>query len=393
MIDVTKAINMPNEFHLALLLENVETWDSWRARNPKIKPDLRNADLSHADLGYANLNGADLRSANLSHADLGFADLSYADLSGANLNDAKVRRASLSNANLRDASLRRTRLSMAVLSQANLRCAKLQGAKLAGADLFGADLSHAVLSFANVRGAQFINASLHKANLGDADMRFTNLHFADLSGARLRETVLGDVDLTETRGLDSCHHTAPSSVDYRTLARSRDVPLSFWRGCGLPDLLIDQLPALVSDVIQFYSCFLSYSSKDQEFADHLHADLQSNGVRCWFAPHDLPIGAKTWDGIDEAIRTRDKVLLILSEGAIESDWVEDEVTKAFAEERTRKELVLFPVRIDDVAMETGEPWARKLRDNRNIGDFTQWKDGHAYKTAFERLLRDLEVER
>ena len=27
----------------------------------------------------------------------------------------------------------------------------------------------------------------------------------------------------------------------------------------------------------------------------VHADLQNNGVRCWFAPHDLPIGAKTWD--------------------------------------------------------------------------------------------------
>ena len=47
-------------------------------------------------------------------------------------------------------------------------------------------------------------------------------------------------------------------------------------------------------------------------ADRLHADLQNKGVRCWFAPHDLPIGAKTWDAIDEAIRLRDKLLLILS---------------------------------------------------------------------------------
>jgi TIR domain len=64
-----------------------------------------------------------------------------------------------------------------------------------------------------------------------------------------------------------------------------------------------------------------------------HADLQNKGVRCWFAPHDLPIGAKILDGIDEAIRLRDKVLLILSEHSIKSDWVEDEVTTAFEEER------------------------------------------------------------
>jgi hypothetical protein len=140
-----------------------------------------------------------------------------------------------------------------------------------------------------------------------------------------------------------------------------------------------------------YSCFISYSSKDQNFAERLHADLQDKGVRCWFAPHDLPIGARAWDAIDEAIRLRDKLLLILSENSIASDWVEDEVNKAFAEERKRKQLVLFPVRIDDAVMNTPEPWAGKLRDQRNIGDFRKWKDHDAYQKSLERLLRDLTV--
>jgi hypothetical protein len=50
---------------------------------------------------------------------------------------------------------------------------------------------------------------------------------------------------------------------------------------------------------------------------------------------------------------------------------------------TTKELVLFPIRIDDAVMETPEPWARKLRDQRNIGDFRQWEDHKRYKTSFE----------
>ena len=91
-----------------------------------------------------------------------------------------------------------------------------------------------------------------------------------------------------------------------------------------------------------------------DFAERLHADLQNKGVRCWFAPHDMPIGAKIIDAIDEAIRLRDKVLLILSEGAIASDWVEGEVTRALDEERTRKQIVLFPVRLDDAVMQTSE---------------------------------------
>ena len=34
-------------------------------------------------------------------------------------------------------------------------------------------------------------------------------------------------------------------------------------------------------------------------------DLQAKGVRCWFAPEDMKIGAKMLDTIDQAIRLRD----------------------------------------------------------------------------------------
>jgi hypothetical protein len=214
---------------------------------------------------------------------------------------------------------------------------------------------------------------------------------ANLSEARLVKTIFGDVDLAHVIGLDTCNHLGPSSIDHLTLQKSGPLPLAFLRGVGLPDKLIEYLPSLLNQAIQHYSCFISYSAKDQEFAERLHADLQNKGVRCWFAPHDLPIGAKTWDAIDEAIRLRDKLLLILSQNSIESDWVDDEVQKAFAEERDRKELVLFPVRIDDAVMETPEPWARKLRDQRNIGDFRQWKDHDAYQRSFERVRRDLTI--
>ena len=176
------------------------------------------------------------------------------------------------------------------------------------------------------------------------------------------------------------------------MQRSGSLPLAFLRGVGLPDNLIDHLPSLLDRAIQFYSCFISYSSKDQAFVEQLHADLQAKGVRCWFAPHDMAIGAKILDAIDQAIQLRDKVLLVLSEGAIASDWVEGEVTRALEEECERKRPLLFPIRIDDTVLETEEAWARMLRGQRNIGDFTRWKDHDAYQKALERLLRDLKVE-
>jgi hypothetical protein len=50
--------------------------------------------------------------------------------------------------------------------------------------------------------------------------------------------------------------------------------------------------------------------------------------------------------------------------------------------------VLFPIRIDNAVMSTAEPWAVKLRDQRNIGDFRQWKKPAEYQKSLERLLRD-----
>jgi hypothetical protein len=142
---------------------------------------------------------------------------------------------------------------------------------------------------------------------------------------------------------------------------------------------------------QHYSCFISYSSKDEEFAQRLYSDLQRRHVSCWFAPHDMTIGGKVLDGIGGAIRRHDKVLLILSEHAIKSGWVEDEVNAAFEEERKRRGTVLFPIRLDDAVLEAKEAWAEKIGRDRHIGDFRNWRNEHAYNKGLERILRDLRI--
>jgi hypothetical protein len=106
---------------------------------------------------------------------------------------------------------------------------------------------------------------------------------------------LSDVDLSRCKNLDAVQHVGPCPIDIRTLQRSGSLPLVFLRGVGLPDTLIEYLSSLLGQPIQHYSCFISYSSKDDEFARRLHADLQDKGVRCWFAPHDMKIGAKIRD--------------------------------------------------------------------------------------------------
>jgi uncharacterized protein YjbI with pentapeptide repeats len=349
---------------------------------------LSGADLS-TDLKGAYLMSADLSGAHLTHANLRDADLSDAKLTGANLYRASLSGAHLTRANLSDANLDHAYLSGADLSDANLSDANLSRAYLGGAFL-SVDRSYpADPSSPDLDGANLSRADLNSADLTSVNLTRAILSDANLANAMLRETIFANLDLTSVIGLEACHHHGPSIIDHVTLQKSGPLPISFLRGVGLPERSIEYLPTLLNQAIQYYSCFISYSTKDQEFADRIYADLRNRGVRCWFAPHDMPIGGKILDVIDEAIRLRDKLLLILSEHSIKSDWVEDEVTKAFEEERKRGQTVLFPIRLDNAVMNTDEAWAGKLRANRNIGDFRQWNDYDAYSENLNRVIRDL----
>ena len=227
---------------------------------------------------------------------------------------------------------------------------------------------------------------LSRANLSAADLTRANL-----TEVKLYETVFSDTNLTAGQGLKTCIHNGPSTLDHRTLAKSGPLPLAFLQGCGLPESLIEYLPSLLGEPYQFYSCFISYASKDQAFAERLHADLQNKGVRCWFAPKDLPIGAKIRASIDETIRLYDKLLLVLSKTSVMSQWVEQEVETALARERQQGTTILFPVRIDNAIMDLETGWPALIRNTRNIGDFRRWKTHSVYQQVFERLLRDLKA--
>jgi hypothetical protein len=355
---------MANPEHLEILEQGVEAWNKWRGQHTDIRPDLVGADLV----------GADLRRANLSRADFYRASLRETKLYGANLSRAFFFQADLSGADLSRANLSRADLSRANLSGANLAVADLTGADLIWADLIGTIL---------------IEANLTEANLTWAVLRGVDLTEANLSQVVLYETVLGNTDLTTVRGLETCYHRGPSILDHSTIAKSGPLPLAFLRGCGLPDALIDYLPSLLNEPIQYYSCFISYASKDHALAERLHADLQNKGVRCWFAPEDMKIGDEFRSRIDASIHVHDRLLLILSEHSIKSPWVQTEVETAFEKEAKEHRLVLFPLRLDDAVMDVTIGWAATIRRQRHIGDFTQWKDHDVYQKAFDRLLRDL----
>jgi uncharacterized protein YjbI with pentapeptide repeats len=407
---------MANPEHLKILKQGVEAWnawhkqvwDIWREQHPvdALIPDLTDfnrADLSGANLSGTNLCGVNLRGtnlkgANLSGANLSNADLWNAELEGANLSMAKLGDEDLcSGADLRWARLNRANLSGAFVIKANLERANLTGANLSRALLSGSDFSRADFTDANLCGA-----GLFQANLCGAILKKTKLN-----EARINDTLYGNVDFREIIGLNEVIQNGPSTIGIDSIYESHgEITDKFLHDAGVPEEIIDIARLLrAGPAIQWHSCFISYSTKDDEFARRLHARMTESNMRVWFAPKDLKGGKKLHEQLFEAIQIHDRLLIVLSEHSIQSEWVMTEIRKAREVEKKEKRRKLFPIRLTDFETlrdwtcfdaDTGKDLAVEVREYF-IPDFSNWKvlaDGHpaAFESAFARLKKDLEAE-
>jgi hypothetical protein len=278
------------------------------------------------------------------------------------------------------------------LRGANVSMLYLRGVDLSEADLTGAELYRSDLSEADFRGTSFRAAHLSNPIVDGADFDKAEVGGTDFSS----------LDLSHAKNLETVKHVGRSTIGINTIFISQGkIPLAFLRGCGVPEIFIDYIPSLVAGgSIQFYSCFISYSTKDQEFANRLYADLQNKGVRCWFAPHDVQGGKKLHEQIDEAVRRYERLLLILSPNSMASKWVKTEIRNARKREVAEKKRVLFPVRLASYEAlrdwklfdgDEGEDLATEIREYY-IPDFSEWKNHDSYSREFEKLLRDLRAD-
>ncbi len=348
---------MADEEHLKILKQGADVWNRWRADNPEIIPNLCGEVIISTDLKGVNLANADLHGMIWITSDFNGADFSSANLRGVYINGSNFISANFRGANLSDARLTFTDLSESGLDGAHLERTYLKRVLISGTSL-------------------------------------RNSHIAF--------TTFADMDLSEVEGLETVTHRAPSSIGIDTIYKSQGkIPYVFLRGAGVPEEFIQYMPHLITGkAIQFYSCFISYSTSDQEFAERLHADLQSKGVRVWFAPEDIKGGRKLHEQIPEAIRLYDKLLLVLSENSMQSEWVKTEIYHARQDEIRNNKRKLFPIglAVYKKISDWTAPYGRLAKDmaveiqEYYIPDFSNWKDHDSYKQAFDRLLRDLQAE-
>jgi hypothetical protein len=109
--------------------------------------------------------------------------------------------------------------------------------------------------------------------------------------------------------------------------------------------------------------FISYSSKDLKYANHLNKLLTERGFEVWMDKFRVLPGMSWWDEIEKAIIKCSAFIIIMSENSRKSDWVKRELLIA-RDDKNRKPII--PVLLEgkewsDVAELHYEDMRSKLR--------------------------------
>ena len=147
----------------------------------------------------------------------------------------------------------------------------------------------------------------------------------------------------------------------------------------------------------FASCFVSYSTKDEDFVRRLVAALKHHGVQTWYAPDDLHPGDKIYDQVKGAIASFDRLIVVLSDASLDSSWVESEIALAMTKEAKEQRRVLFPIALVDFDRlrqwelfdpDSGSNIARKIREYY-IPNFATAMDGEAFNREVAKIVAAL----
>lgn len=305
---------MANREHAAVVMQGHAALRQWRNQNPTVVLDLSRANLRELKTGpifldYVNLTGANFQESSFAGLEAFDAIFNGVNLSGADFSGANLPGADFTNANLTRARFCNARLPRAVFTSATAEGADFSGAILDDSKLSGGIFFNSNFSGTNLSGSEIYNAKFTKVDFSDADF----------SRARMYSSVLADLDLSKTKGLKSVKHLAPSSVAFDTILKSKGhIPDSFLRGCGMPDDYVKFIRAQHNRPLVHCSCFISYSSKDVQFAEKLYNDLYDHCDGVWRDTFEMAAGIEIERQIEDAIKKSEKLLLILSPHSIES---------------------------------------------------------------------------
>ena len=334
--------------HTLLEQSAVGLFNALRQRHPDDRPSFAGADLR----GKANPWKGDLHAQVL--LDMGrLRDHEPRSLEGVNLSRCRLDGVNLRGVGLRGASFRRS--------------------TLVDADLAGSDLTDAEFEGAFLNGTSFVRARMAGARL---------------AGAEVGRTLFCDVDLADVHGLNDVRHSVNSEVSFSTLVRSAfQIEEQFLQSAGVSPGLLDDLRRGKRFATEYQTCFVSYSSKDADFARALYYALTEAGVRVWLDQSELMPGHSLAEQLRVAIEEHDRTIPILSAHSLQSVWVEREIKTALY----YRPDGLAPVRLCPIEPIQAFVRERDIRPDISEGlpilDFSNWQDDATFRRKTALLLK------
>ena len=269
--------------------------------------------------------------------------------------------------------------------------------------MVGADLTDADLTGANLNGASLVRANLTNARFDGADLYESVLNSPVLTGADFTNAIVGytvfqNCDLSGVLGLDQMRHDAPSTIGIDTLCRSAgQIPRSFLRDAGVSVAVCDFQDALTDAVPESDDCFISCSAGDVDYARQLQNDLQDQGVRCWLFPEDARGNAlverhstSDQEEVERWVRTYDKLMLVFTEQAMESETIRNDITLAQELQQNKDQWTLFLVAPHSAISESRNRLARNLNSTHIVFNLAEGaSDSADYKDEIVNLAAHL----
>jgi hypothetical protein len=356
---------------------------------------------------YEILSAADVRKAyeqgrrDFAFVDIDNADLSYCELVGASFYESSMRDVNLSHSILTQIQLKGADVSRGLLTSAWINASDLIGADFQDAVFDDADLTGASMQRTNCARATFRKCNLAGTSLSDADF-----DGADLTSVRLSSTDFADFDVRPFCIAKRVKHTAPSSIDARTVMRSYTHPRlkEFMASCGVPQLFIDYMvdcawaigEPLLKGLMQ--STFISYGGPDEAFANRLHEALRLHGVVSFFFPVSATAGARINDEVFHQIQKYDRILLVCSKDSLTRPGVINEIRETLDREaRDGGATYLLPIMLDSYVLDEWKVMQPTLAERiarRVIADFRNARRSKkAFDAALERVIDALKVRR
>jgi len=127
-------------------------------------------------------------------------------------------------------------------------------------------------------------------------------------------------------------------------------------------------------------CFISYSSKDKNFAEKLATSLNQNGLPTFFDRWEIKVGDSIVEKIDSALGKITHLIIILSKSSVKSKWVKKELSSALMKKLDDNSIEILPVLKEPCTIPT-------IINDLKYADFSD-----TYENGFLDLIESLDIK-